>query len=77
MAVKQPSNDVLLTELNNLTKLVERDRSDTNKRLDKIEAKLVTRAEFEPVKSIVYGLVGLVLTSVIVALLALVIRSGV
>lgn len=35
----------------------------------------VTREEFSPIKSIVYGLVGIVLTSVIGALVALVIRQ--
>jgi hypothetical protein len=37
---------------------------------------IVTQPEFKPVKAVVYGLVGIVLTAVIVALVALVIQSG-
>ena len=51
---------VVVTELESVKTLV---RSD-----------LVGRQEFEPVKRLVYGMVGLVLTSVIVALIALVIK---
>ena len=36
---------------------------------------LVTRAEFEPVKSLVYGMVGIILVSVVGALITLVIRQ--
>ena len=39
-------------------------------------AKLVTRLEFAPVKQIVYGLVGTLLSGVIVGFLALVIRHS-
>ncbi len=39
----------------------------------KIESDYVTQDQFNPVKSIVYGLVGLLLTSVVGALLGLVI----
>lgn len=34
----------------------------------------VTKVEFDPIKKIVYGLVGLVLTAVVVGILALVIK---
>lgn len=39
----------------------------------KLEKNYVTHEEFQPVKNLVYGLVGLILTSVILALVALVI----
>jgi hypothetical protein len=39
----------------------------------KIDDKYVTKESFEPVKTLVFGLVGLILTSVVLALLALVI----
>ena len=39
-----------------------------------VRSDLVGRQEFEPVKRLVYGMVGLVLTSVIVALIALVVK---
>lgn len=45
-----------------------------NKKLDET---FVTRAEFGPIQKIVYGMVGIVLTAAIVALLRLVITSGV
>lgn len=40
---------------------------------NKLEKNYVTQEEFLPIKNLVYGLVGLTLTSVVVALLALVI----
>ena len=40
-----------------------------------IRADYVTREEFSPIKNIVYGLVGIILTSVIGALVALVIQK--
>ena len=46
--------------------------------LDEIKAKLdgayVTKAEFQPVKNLVYGLVALILTSFIGALITLILR---
>jgi len=45
----------------------------------KMEADYITRAEFnaivDPLKKIVYGMVGLILTAVVLALLALVVRK--
>lgn len=41
-----------------------------------IEERIVTKAEFGPVKSIAYGLVSAVLLSVLGALVALVINKG-
>lgn len=40
---------------------------------EKLEKNYVERTEFEPIKRLVYGVVSLILTSVIIALLALVI----
>lgn len=40
-----------------------------------IKSKYVTRNMFEPIQKIVYGLVGLILTSVVVALIALVVQQ--
>jgi Flp pilus assembly protein TadD len=39
----------------------------------KLEGHYVTKEEFDPVKKIIYGVVGLILTSVVGALLALVV----
>lgn len=41
-----------------------------------LRAVIVTQPEFKPVKAVVYGLVGIVLTAVVVALVALVIQNG-
>lgn len=38
-----------------------------------VENKYVTKTEFEPIKRIVYGMVGLILTAVVGALVALVV----
>ena len=41
---------------------------------DKSRNNLITRDEFEPVKRLVYGVTGLILVGVVVALLALVVQ---
>lgn len=43
--------------------------------LEAIERKMVTQDQFSPVKSLVYGVVGLILTAVVGALLALIIQK--
>lgn len=59
--------------------------NDTNKKIDgvitkidslieKVDNKYVTKESFEPVKKIVYGIVALVLTAIIGALISLVLR---
>ena len=63
------------------TKEVYRLVEDTRKELkndisnlnDKVDSRFVTHDEFEPIKKVVYGLVGLILVSVVGALVALVI----
>lgn len=40
-----------------------------------IKETTVTRAEFSPVKALVYGLVGLIMTSVLVAILSVVVTG--
>ena len=63
------------------TKEVYRLVEDTRKELkddisnlnDKVDSKYVTHDEFEPVKKVVYGLVGLILVAVIGALIGLII----
>lgn len=53
---------------------------ETNTKLDSMrndfERKYVTIDQFSPVKTIVYGLVGTILVSVIGAVIALVVKSG-
>lgn len=50
-------------------------REDIAEIKDVLDSKLVTKDEFEPIKRLVYGVVGLVLSSVVAAVLALVLRS--
>jgi hypothetical protein len=42
----------------------------------KLEQRYITREEFEPIKKIVYGVVGIMLTGMVVALIALIIGKG-
>lgn len=51
---------------------IQRDISQINQKLDH---NYVTKEEFAPVKTLVYGMVGLILVAVIGALLTLVIRK--
>lgn len=50
-------------------------RRDLDKIMDRLDNNFVKREEFVPVQRLVYGVVGLILTSVIVALIALVLRT--
>ena len=50
-------------------------KDDVQEIKGKLEKNYITREEFDPIKKIVYGIVGLVLTGVLGALLALVIRK--
>lgn len=53
---------------------VKRIKDDVHEVKRKLEADYITRTEFDPVKKIVYGLVALVLTGVIGALITLIIK---
>lgn len=69
------SNDdqaAMLARIDERTLGLERGFADLSAKLDN---QYVTRAEFNPVKAIVYGLVGLILTAVVVSLLALVVSG--
>lgn len=52
-------------------------RRDLDKIMEKLDRNYVTKEEFVPVQRLVYGVVGLILTSVVVALVALVIQKNV
>jgi len=52
-------------------------RRDVDKILKKLDDHYVTRAEFAPVKLIVFGMVGLILTSVLVAVIGLVVSKSI
>lgn len=58
-----------------IAKDIEYIKTDVKDIKDKLESHYVTNEEFDPIKKIVYGIVALVLTGVVGALLALVIRK--
>ena len=43
---------------------------------EEVKDTYVTKDEFNPVRSILYGMVGLILTGVVVAILATVVKAG-
>jgi hypothetical protein len=59
--------------------LIQQDISYMKDKLDGVDAKIsthyVSREEFEPIKKIVYGMVGLVLVAVVGALVSLVVKG--
>ena len=79
-------SDILLARIEERTEQLSRDIARVELKLEAhtasadaraalFEGRFVTRAEFEPIKRIVYGVVALVLASVFGALLALVVRK--
>ena len=65
---EQLSRDIARVELK-----IEAHTASADARSALFEGRFVTRAEFDPIKRIVYGVVGLVLISVFGALMALVV----
>lgn len=59
--------------------LIKQDISYMKDKLDGVDAKIsthyVSREEFEPIKKIVYGMVGLILVAVVGALVSLVVKG--
>jgi len=58
-----------------IAKDVEYIKKDVGDIKERLEKSYVTREEFDPIKKLVYGIVGLVLTGVVGALLTLIIRK--
>lgn len=58
----------VMSMLNNINEKIE-------KKFAELDNKYVTKTEFDPIKKIVYGLVALMLSSFITALLALIIKQ--
>ena len=65
------------TKLEGLSEIVKETRqsvSDLNRKMEDMESKMkdrfVTKEEFEPIKRLVYGVVGLVMTAILLALVA-------
>lgn len=54
---------------------IKRDIAEIKQTIKESKEDYISRAEFNPIKQIVYGLVGLILTGVVGALLTLVLRQ--
>lgn len=65
------------TDLAVIKEKVETMKSGIERIESRLERSYVTKEEFDPVKKIVYGLVGLILVAVVTALIALIIRKPV
>ena len=65
---RQVSFEVLDTKISSI-------QDDVKEIKEKLERDYVTRQEFEPIKKVVYGMVAIVLTSVVGALVALILRK--
>jgi len=79
-AVTQASrvaNDTLKDNNNDIS-LIKRDieyiQKDVKEIKEKLESRYVTKEEFDPIKRIVYGMVGVILLAVVGALVALVLK---
>lgn len=70
-----PSNSSDTTKI----ALIQQDISYMKDKLDNVDQKIsthyVSREEFEPIKKIVYGMVGLILVAVVGALVSLVVKG--
>lgn len=67
----------ILVELAKQRVILERVRHDIKDLKKESREEYVTKAQFEPVQKLVYGMVGLVLLAVITALLAIVVNTQV
>ncbi len=63
-----------MTEETPITVKLDYIQRDIKEIKERLEDEYVTRQEFQPIKNIVYGMVGIILMSVIGALLALILR---
>ena len=69
---QKPPNGSLLVRLDERTQIMMKDLDSMNRRM---ESGLVTRAEFVPVRNLVYGATGLILLAVVGAMVALVLQK--
>jgi thiosulfate reductase cytochrome b subunit len=68
MVKRQVSNEVLDTKISSI-------QDDVREIKTRIDHNYVTKEEFDPIKKLVYGMVALILTAVVGALIALVIKQ--
>lgn len=70
----QLTNNELKILMDNLTNRFDKFENKFDKFCDKMEKNYVTKTEFKPVQKIVYGLIGTVLTAVLLAIIYVVIN---
>lgn len=68
---KGQSTETILALINKDLEFI---KSNVSSIAKKMEDGYVTKSEFDPIKKIVYGMVGLVLTGIVIAVLSLVIK---
>lgn len=73
MTKKEEQSD--RTDLAVIKEQVSTIRGDVKDIKTKLELDYVTKDQFEPIKRLVYGLVGLILTAVVVAILSLILKK--
>jgi hypothetical protein len=64
---------VMQNDIESMKKMLEKNEVFQDNLIELLERKFVTKDQFKPVKAIVYGAVGIILTTVFIALLALVV----
>lgn len=62
---------VLNTKMDYLTGAVD----NVNKKIDTLSGQFVPQSEFKPIRNLTYGLVGLILTAVVISIMTLVLRQ--
>ena len=70
---KQATNDTISIDIAVMANNIDNIKSNVESIQKKLEADYVTQDQFEPIKRVVYGLVSIILISVVGALLTLVI----
>lgn len=72
--------DTMMVVVSETQQAVKETRKELSNKIDTVDEKLrrdfVTKSEFEPIKRLVYGAVGLVLTAMVIAIISLVINSA-
>ena len=72
MPENETTENAMLARIDERTSTLVRDIEEIKEALN---AKYVTHAEFDPVKKLVYGMVGLVMVAVVGALISLVVKG--
>jgi len=69
MSEDKLTNNELKILMDNLSEKFDKFENKFDKFCDRIEKNYVSKTEFKPIQKLVYGLVGLILSSIIIAIL--------